>query len=214
MSDPARPVLDVSMVAAAPVCREPFEYFVARDVIQANSAKGLLDACPALKGSGSYPVAGLKFGRAFGDLLDDLRSPAFADAVGAHFGLPDLATLPQLITFRAQSSTNDGSVHTDAEWKLITVLLYLNPSWDQAGGRLRLLRSTDLGDVAIEVPPTCGTLVAFRRSSSSFHGHLPSSGPRRVVQVNWVTDASYVVREERRHRRSALFKSLFGLRPL
>lgn len=214
MSNPGLAVLDIPAIADAPVCREPFEYFVARDVIPADSAQALIDACPVLKGSGSYPVTILKFGPAFDSLLTELRSRGFADAIGAHFGLPDLATLPQLITFRGWSSANDGSVHTDAEWKLITVLLYLNASWDQTGGRLRLLRSTSLDDVAVEVPPTCGTLVAFRRSSRSYHGHLPSAGERRVVQVNWVTDASYVVREERRHRRSALFKSMLGLRPL
>jgi len=214
MKETVQAVLDLSMISAAPVCRDPFDYFVAHDVINADAAGDLLDACPALKSNGSYPVAGLKFGPAFGALLNELRSQSFADAVGARFGLPDLATMPELITFRGWSSDKDGSVHTDSEWKLITVLLYLNARWDQPGGRLRLLRSANLSDVAVEVPPTCGTLVAFRRSSSSFHGHLPSSGPRRVLQVNWVTDARYVVSEERRHRRSALLKSLFGLRPL
>ena len=214
MTDPGQGVLDISAITGAAVCRDPFEYFVAHDVIPANSAQTVIDACPALKRGGSYPVAILKFGPAFDSLLAELRSRRFAEAIGACFALPDLATLPQLITFRGWSSADDGSVHTDAEWKLITVLLYLNASWNQPGGRLRLLRSTSLDDVAVEVPPTCGMMVAFRRSSRSYHGHLPSAGLRRVVQVNWVTDASYVVREERRHRRSALFKSMFGLRPL
>jgi len=207
-------MLDISTIAGAPVCRDPFEYFVAHDVVPADAAQTVIDACPVLRRGGSYPVEILKFGPAFDSLLTELRSRPFADAIGGHFALPDLATLPQLITFRGWSSADDGSVHTDAEWKLITVLLYLNSSWNQPGGRLRLLRSTSLDDVAVEVPPTCGMMVAFRRSSRSYHGHLPSSGQRRVVQVNWVTDASYVVREERRHRRSALFKSMFGLRPL
>lgn len=214
MSQTSRPVLDLSTIATAPTCRDPFEYFVARDVIRADAARDVLDACPALKSRGSHPVEGLAFGPAFDALLTELKSHAFADAIGRHFDLPDLATKPELITYRAWTNDKDGSVHTDAEWKLITVLLYLNEKWDQPGGRLRLLRSTSLSDVAIEVPPTCGMLVAFRRSSSSFHGHLPASGPRRALQVNWVTDASYVDREERRHRRSARFKTLFGLRPL
>lgn len=214
MSETVSPVLDLSSIVSAPTCRDPFEYFVARDVIRADAAKGLLDACPVLKSRGSHPVDGLTFGPAFDALVTELRSHGFADAIGKHFDMPQLATLPELITYRGWTNDRDGSVHTDAEWKLVTVLLYLNEKWDQPGGRLRLLRSTSLSDVAVEVPPTCGMLVAFRRSSTSFHGHLPASGPRRALQINWVTDASYVVREERRHHRSALFKTLFGLRPL
>jgi len=47
---------------------------------------------------------------------------------------------------------------------------------------LRLLRSpTDLDDVILEVPPQQGTLLAFRRSHNSYHGHKQFSGPRRVI---------------------------------
>jgi len=31
----------------------------------------------------------------------------------------------------------------------------------------------DLEDIAAEVPPTDGTLVAFKRSDYSWHGHKP-----------------------------------------
>jgi SM-20-related protein len=53
----------------------------------------------------------------------------------------------------------------------------MNPSWENAGGRLRLLRSgTDLDDVILEVPPVEGTLLAFKRSYISWHGHKPVFG--------------------------------------
>ena len=203
-------MLDIAGIASSPFTCDPFEYVIARDVVPSERAAAILSDCPVLKSNGSFPVGGLRFGPTFEALLDDLRSRPFADAIGVHFKLPDLAALPQLITFRGWSSAKDGSVHTDAEWKLITVLLYLNANWNQPGGRLRLLRSDSLDDVAVEIPPTCGTLVAFRRSARSFHGHKPCSGERRVLQINWVTDASHVAREERRHRRSALVKSLLG----
>jgi len=32
----------------------------------------------------------------------------------------------------------------------------------------------------VEVPPSDGTLVAFKRSDNSWHGHKPFSGKRRV----------------------------------
>src|SRR6202035_4817786 len=86
---------------------------------------------------------------------------------------------------------HDGKIHNDSTSKIITVLLYLNPDWDDAGGRLRLLRSRDdIDDVAVEVPPSDGTLVAFLRSDRSWHGHLPFEGERRVIKFTWINDSS------------------------
>src|SRR5205807_10523891 len=106
--------------------------------------------------------------------------------------------------------TKDGNIHTDAVTKLITVLLYMNPGWEDSGGRLRLLRSPDsIEDVIVEVPPVEGTLLAFRRSDNSYHGHKPFIGPRRVIQLNWVTTRGTARREILRHRFSAWMKKLF-----
>jgi SM-20-related protein len=53
----------------------------------------------------------------------------------------------------ARCGTRDGNIHTDAANKIITVLIYMNPTWEQSGGRLRLLRSPDdIEDVLVEVP--------------------------------------------------------------
>ncbi|HKD69048.1 MAG TPA: 2OG-Fe(II) oxygenase, partial [Candidatus Binataceae bacterium] len=103
----------------------------------------------------------------------------------------------------------DGRIHTDSETKIITLLLYLNLVWDQPEGRLRLLRrSDDIEDYVREVVPRAGTMLAFRRSSRSFHGHRPHVGERRVVQLNWVTEAAVVRRELNRHLWSARWKAL------
>src|SRR5262249_34372320 len=76
----------------------------------------------------------------------------------------------------------------------------------------RLLRSADdIEDVVVEVPPTEGTLLAFRRTDNSYHGHLPFLGPRRVIQMNWVTSALTVRRELCRHRLSAWAKRALAL---
>src|SRR3546814_1849374 len=89
------------------------------------------------------------------------------------------------------------------------MLVYLNEPWEAAGGRLRLLRSaTDLEDYAAEVPPEQGTMLAFLRSERSYHGHKPFTGERRSLQVNWMTDAAVMRREELRHRFSARLKQL------
>jgi SM-20-related protein len=101
----------------------------------------------------------------------------------------------------------DGAIHTDSVTKIITVLLYMNERWREDAGRLRLLRSADdLEDYAAEVPPYGGTLLAFKRSDKSWHGHKPISGPRRAVQLNWVTTQDVVDHEQRRHQFSTKFK--------
>jgi hypothetical protein len=76
---------------------------------------------------------------------------------------------------------------------------------------LRLLRrGDDLDDVIAEVPPEEGTLLTFRRSDNSWHGHQPHVGERRVIQLNWVTSAWVERRERLRHTVSATMKRLLG----
>jgi hypothetical protein len=66
----------------------------------------------------------------------------------------------------------------------------------------------DLEDYFAEVPPLDGTLVAFRRSGNSWHGHRPYEGERRYVMFNWMTRPSAALREVARHRLSAFAKRL------
>jgi hypothetical protein len=125
----------------------------------------------------------------------------------------DLAGRPTMITLRGYSDGKDGGIHTDSATKLVTVLIYMNPKWEDAAGRLRLLRGPDdLADYVAEVPPLAGTMVAFRRSAASFHGHRAHVGERRSIQLNWVTDADVVRRELGRHVWSARLKALNPLR--
>ena len=87
----------------------------------------------------------------------------------------------------------------------------MNPEWEHSGGRLRLLRSADnLDDPILEVPPAAGTLLAFKRSDNSFHGHKPFSGERRVIQFNWVTSEGDRRIAMLRHQVSASFKRLLA----
>ena len=114
-----------------------------------------------------------------------------------------------MVTVRGRSDGKDGRIHTDSATKIITLLLYLNPGWERPDGRLRLLRGADdLDDYAPEVAPLAGTMVAFRRSDRSFHGHRPHVGERRMLQLNWVTEPAVVRRELSRHRWSARLKAL------
>ena len=90
----------------------------------------------------------------------------------------------------------------------------MNNAWEAKTGRLRLLRRPDnLEDVIAEVPPDEGTLLVFRNDPNAWHGFHAFEGPRRVIQLNWVTDKGVVRREQFRHRVSAFFKKLLGKTP-
>src|SRR5207248_2303767 len=136
----------------------------------------------------------------FARLADELSGSELRQEIEHKFEI-DLTNRPTMITVRGHSDGKDGRIHTDSATKLITMLLYLNSVWPEEAGRLRLLRGPDdLEDYAAEVPPLAGAMVAFRRSTASFHGHRPHVGQRRVVQLNWVTDSAVVRRETARHR--------------
>jgi SM-20-related protein len=201
-------MLDLDRLRAAPLERDPFDSVVVEEFVRGAALPAILADFPAVRGAGSFPVEGLDCGPAFASLVAALTGPALGRAVAEKFAV-DLGGRPTMVTVRGASDGKDGRIHTDSETKIITLLLYLNPLWDHAEGRLRLLRGPgDLEDYAREVAPLAGTMLAFRRSERSFHGHLPYIGPRRALQLNWVRDQSVVRRELGRHRWSARLKAL------
>lgn len=201
-------MIDLAAFEAAPLRREPFEYVVVPSFIRAEARPAINADYPRIDHPGSFPVEEVGGGRAFHALLGEFASHDVRRAFETKFGI-DLSGRPLMTTVRARCQPKDGRIHTDSTTKIITVLVYMNAAWEAAGGRLRLLRSAeDLNDYAAEVPPDEGTLVAFRRSERSFHGHLPAEGARRVIQFNWVTSRAVVWRERARHRLSARIKRL------
>jgi SM-20-related protein len=204
-------MFDLAAFRAAPLTHQPFEYLVVPGFLRPEACTAVNAHYPLIEQSGSFPVPELTYGPAFRQLLATLKGREFRAAFEEKFQI-NLTQRPTMITVRGRCGPKDGSIHTDSASKLITVLIYMNPQWEQAGGCLRLLRSaTDLDDVLVEIPPEEGTLVAFRRSDNSFHGHKPFLGPRRVIQLNWVTDHWTVHREVFRHRLSAWTKRLTSL---
>ncbi len=205
-------VLDIGQLEAAPLCRDPFDYVIVEKFVRPAELPALIGDFPAVRQHGSFPLEALRLGERFARFAQELAGPELRHAIERKFAV-DLEDRPTMITVRGRSDGKDGRIHTDSPTKIITLLFYLNPVWDAAGGRLRLLRNgEDLGDCVAEVAPLAGTMVAFRRSAASFHGHYPHRGERRVLQLNWVTDAAVVRRELGRHRWSARLKALNPLR--
>jgi SM-20-related protein len=155
-------------------------------------------------------VEATNYGPRFGDLIEELQSDSVARAFSEKFDL-DLVGRPTMITVRGRCQEKDGRIHTDSEAKLVTALLYFNDRWEAPGGRLRLLRGPDnLDDAIAEAPPESGTLVAFRRSDRSFHGHEPYTGVRRYVMINWMASTFAARRELLRHHISARAKRMLS----
>jgi SM-20-related protein len=201
-------LLDLDRLRASPLQRDPFEFVIVEDFVQAAHLPPLIADFPRLDSHGSFPLGATRYGAPFGRLAEELEGEALRRAIEEKFAI-DLAGRPTMITLRGHSDGRDGRIHTDSATKLITLLLYMNPAWQEAAGRLRLLRSADdLDDSVAEIPPLAGMMVAFRRSEASFHGHYPHVGERRSIQLNWVTDARVLRRELGRHRWSARLKAL------
>jgi len=206
--------LDLDALKAVPVAREPFEYLVVPGFVRAQARARINADYPKISEGGSFPVAQLSYGPAFREFLDELESDEFREAFEDKFDL-ELAGRPTTITVRGQCSPKDGRIHTDTKSKIITILIYMNPAWENSGGRLRLLKSADnLDDMIMEVPPVEGTLLAFKRADNSWHGHKPFAGERRVIQFNWVTSEGDRRLAMLRHHVSAPFKRLIAaMRP-
>src|SRR5207248_2420348 len=201
-------ILDLKRLQAAPLNSDPFEFVVVENFLRPEHLSALLADFPMVRRHGSFPLGGLTYGAAFGALAAELEGEPLRREVERKFAI-DLGGRPTMITVRGKSDGKDGRIHTDSSSKLITLLLYMNPAWPEAAGRLRLLRQADdLAACAAEVAPLAGTMVAFRRSDASFHGHYPHRGERRVLQLNWVSDEAVVRRELSRHAWSARLKAL------
>jgi hypothetical protein len=203
-------LLKLDALAKTALTADPYEYVVVEDFLNEAAQDQILGGFPDMPNAGSFPLSELQIGDGLQTLFDALEGPEFRGVVEAKFGL-DLEGKPTMFTLRGRCDARDGRIHTDSKKKIITVLLYLNESWQEEGGRLRLLKSgEDLNAIAAEVSPKFGTLLVFRRSDRSWHGHEQYVGPRKVIQMNWVVSDRVAAWEQLRHRISATAKRLRG----
>ena len=199
-------LLRLDAFRATPLATLPFPHLIVDGFIGEAPLAAINVDYPQLTSPGSFPVDQVTFGPAFRALLEELESDEFREAFEEKFGL-DLSGRPTITTVRGRCDPRDGKIHTDSKSKIITVLIYMNENWEDAGGRLRLLRSAhDLNDIIVEVPPVAGTMLAFKRSNNSWHGHEPFAGERRVIQFNWLTTQGNQQIAMLRHHTSAAFK--------
>jgi hypothetical protein len=209
------PDLDLDAFRAQPLSREPFAHLVVPAFVRSHALTRICADYPKISGHGSFPARQLAYGPAFEAFLAELESDEFRHAFEEKFGL-DLCGRPTTTTVRGWCDARDGKIHTDSVSKIITVLIYMNFAWQNPGGRLRLLRSSDdLNDMLLEVPPIGGTLLAFKRADNSWHGHEPFEGERRVIQFNWVkSERNRQIAMLRHHASSVVKRTLAKLLPI
>ena len=178
--------INTDAIDATEVQHDPFDYMVVPGCIGPQALAAINDDYPPIQRPGNLSLEDIDYGPAFRELMAEVQGSDFAEHIGRKFGI-DLKDSPTTITVRKFCEKSDGNIHTDHPSKVITVLLYFNTDWSNEDGQLRMLRSdSDIEDYAAEVPPLGGTLLAFRRTDISYHGHKPFVGERRMVQVNFL----------------------------
>ena len=179
-------ILNLAALDATPLQRDPFDFIVVSGFLDPEALQTTIRDYPDITDPRNHDPDDLSFGPVFGELLDEIRQPVLARRIGAKFGV-DLQDCTPTITVRKFCERSDGHIHTDHWSKIVTLLIYFNAQWPHEEGRLRMLRSAqDIEDYAAEVQPLGGTMLAFRRSDHSFHGHTPFVGERRMLQMNWI----------------------------
>jgi SM-20-related protein len=200
--------LNLDALRQAKVEADPYEWLMVPAFVGPDSVRAINATYPKIDKGGSFPLESLDKSAAIAEVIDELDGPEFEAVIANKFGV-ELDGRPKMYSLRGYTRAKDGQIHTDSKDKIITVLLYLNEDWKQDGGRLRILRNGhDVDDFVAEVAPDNGTLLVFKRSDRSWHGHHPFEGQRRSLQMNWMTSEGSKGWHRVRHKLSAAVKKL------
>lgn len=189
---------------------QPFPYLVVPQIIEEKFLPQLIADLPEIRHPGSFPVAEANGGALFQSLINELEGDAMRKIIAEKFQL-ELNGLPLFTTLRGMMRNKDGAIHCDSKTKVIALLLYLNETWEQPGGRLRMLRNgKDINDYAEEISPTLGRLVAFKVTDNCWHGHLPVEGKRLSIQMHYLVGKGAKGKHQFFHTLSARLKKGLG----
>lgn len=207
------PLTNLNALRAARVETDPYDYLVVPGFLDTPSLEQVNGDYPTIDSAANHTLENLTYGATFKQLMQELQGSEFASVLGKHFDM-DLVSLPTTVTVRKFCERTDGNIHTDHKSKIITVLVYFNEKWDNDAGQLRLLRSKDdIEDYAVQITPSKGSLLAFRRTDHSWHGHTPFVGERRMVQLNYLDQGRFAVIAQRISRFGTHFmKNVLGMR--
>lgn len=204
-------LLNVDAIRNADVQRDPYDYMLGSSFLREEAIDDLRRDFPAIEKPGYLTVGEVQLKGRFKTLIEELESPELTEVLSSRFG-QDLSAYPRLTTIMKRSQPKYGAIHTDGPSKVMTMLVYMNDSWEVGdSGRLRVLYDGDnFEPYKVEVPPTMGTVFAFLRGDRSWHGHRPFAGERKVVQIAWIRDAEELARKQKRNRTAQWLKGIFG----
>lgn len=202
--------IDLEALKRAQVSREPYPHFSGGGILKPEAIDVLERDFPQLKNAGYLTLREITPEGEFATFLDELAGAEVADAVSNLLQF-DLRDRPRLITIMRHCPKRAGRIHTDGKVKLATMLVYFNRTWPAgSAGAVRVLRREDnFEDYVAEVVPTMGNFLGFLRSDSSWHGHLPFEGERKVVQITWLESEEAVERKKRNNALAQALKSLW-----
>lgn len=210
-SQQTAPLLNLAALAASPESMDPYQHVLVDNILAPGAAERLTADYPEIPVTGYIAMEEAALTPTFLALAEELRGHALTEALSQKFGR-DFHQFPRLVTMRRWSQAKEGHIHTDSKRKVMTMLIYLNPTWDKetSGGNLRVLyNEKQFEPYALEIPPLIGTMFAFTRSENSWHGHLPFTGERRVVQVTWLRDADALERKVSNNKFHQKLKAFF-----
>lgn len=202
-------IIKLDALKSAQVQQTPYPYFVVNNVIDDNQVEAIIQDFPKITHGGSFNLDDVELKPNFDRFLKSLDTAEFRQILTEKFDV-NVMEHPMMITLRGYSRQKDGRIHTDSKSKLLTILIYLNESWDAPTGRLRILNGqNDINDYAAEIDSGPGTLVAFKVTENGWHGYIPYEGQRQSIQINFLTSEKANAKHRFFHGLSAKFKKIF-----
>lgn len=203
-------VLKLDELKNATVSSSPYAYFVVENSIVESEVQAVIKDFPKIEQGGSYNIEDVEIKPHFAQLLASVDTPEFRQILTEKFEV-DVMKHPMMITLRGFSRQKDGRIHSDSKSKLITILIYLNESWDAPTGRLRILNDDkDIHNYVTEINAGPGSLVAFKVTDNGWHGYIPYEGQRQSIQINFLTSEKANAKHKFFHGLSAKLKKFFG----
>lgn len=200
-------MINLNTIKSTELKTEPFPYFVIPQSLDQPQLAKLVQEFPDIQSGGSFNKEDLDLSTAYRALHDALDRPEFRQALSEKFDI-DVMASPLMLTYRGFSRKKDGRVHTDSKSKLLTILIYFNDAWPAETGKLRILNSDNMGDVAEEVSPTAGCMIAFKVTDNCWHGYPSFEGTRNAIQVNFLASEAASKKHKFFHKISAKLKSI------
>lgn len=203
-------ILKLDALKNAEVASTPYPYFVVENALADSEVQAVIQDFPKIEQGGSFNIEDVEIKPNFDRFLKSLDTPEFRQILTNKFDV-NVMEHPMMITLRGYSRQKDGRIHSDSKSKLLTVLIYLNESWDAPNGRLRILNDDkDINNYVTEINAGPGSLVAFKVTDNGWHGYIPYEGQRQSIQINFLTSEKANAKHKFFHGLSAKVKKIFG----